>query len=211
MVSIIENDDGKPPPGENKGVWVEMVFPGGEWFARGRMEVQEDRVVVSELRLVSATDTTPQGGINQDVVRRVPLGSFGPIALSVAEFAGRLHPALHAAEPFGRQLAGVKGLLPARPRPRRSAGRDDRFYAELARDYLASIEGGSRSPVKDLAVAREENAPRIRDQVHEARERGLLSKSKSGRKGGMLLPRALDILGATKKRATAKPPNRRRK
>lgn len=212
IVTISENYEGEAPPGKNEGVWAEVVLPGGKWFARGRMEVQGERVVVSELRLVSATtDKTPRGGINQEVVRSVPLGGFGPTALSIAEFASSLHPALRAAEPFDSQLRGFKGLLPARPRPRRSAGRDDLFFAELARDYLASIKGGSRSPVKDLAATRKEKASRIRDQVHEARERELLSKSESGRLGGVLLPRAIDILGATKKRVTVKRPKRRRK
>jgi hypothetical protein len=87
----------------------------------------------------------------------------------------------------------LERLVAPRPRPRRSTGRDDLPYARLARDYVTANRG-SRSPVKDLAEARGERPARIRDMVHEARERGLLSPANSGVRGGVLLPRAEALL-----------------
>lgn len=160
-----------------EALWVEEKITGG-WFAQARMVVQGGRMVVAELRL-SAISKTPPGGITQEVVRRVSLGSFGPYVLAAKSFVdtGRA----------GRSI-------PPRPRPRRASGRDDLFYARLARDYVAAIKDGSRSPVKDLAERRNEPLSRLRDMVHQARERGLLSCGGAGVRGGELLPRAKILL-----------------
>ncbi|MGH9462360.1 MAG: hypothetical protein ACRD1X_14155 [Vicinamibacteria bacterium] len=195
--------------GLTKGAWVQMVLPGKQWLVSGRMEVEGDRVVVAELRLFSLTDKVPEAGISQKVVRRVPFGLFRSFALSMANYATK-YGFRFLEEPIKRELPGLK--VPPRPRPRRSAGLDDLYYAKLADHYIKAItKRGSRTPVADLAAVRGETPETIRDRVHEARVRGLLSKSEPGRMGGVLLPRGLDLLGIARKRKTAKQPKTRAK
>jgi len=62
------------------------------------------------------------------------------------------------------------------------------------RDYLAAIAAGNRRPIREIAVAYRVTTSKARDMVHEARERGLLSKGKSGVMGGKILPRAQQLL-----------------
>ncbi len=162
-----------------EGVWVEMILPGGDWLARGRIVAAPDGPpVVVELRVTPVKDAVPKNGITQQVVRRVPLGTFAPFSVSASK--------------SGDKSTDV--VARPRPRPRRAAGLDDRFYARLAREYLALLAQGSRAPIEDLAAEKGEAVSRIRDRVHEARVRGLLSRSESGRKGGVLLPQALKLL-----------------
>jgi len=190
--------------GLSKGAWVQMVLPGKQWIASGRMEAQGDSVVIAEFRLTPLTDDAPEGGVGQNVVRRVPFGLFRSFALSVAAYAGK-HGFPFLVDRFERQLPGLK--VPPRPRPRRAAGRDDVYYAKMADDYIKAIKNGSRTPVADLATARGETSETIRDRLHEARVRGILSKGEPGRMGGALLPRGHDLLGIGGKR---KPPRRKK-
>jgi hypothetical protein len=182
----------------DKKVWVEAPLADG-WRARGRMEVVRNRPVVVELQILwPKAAPVPGGGITQDVVRQVPLRGFGTYLLACASFADRggiggLRQ--HFESTVGRALPKLKALAPARPRPRRESGRDDLFYARLADEYLSLLARGSRSPIKDIAAVRGESAARIRDMVHEARERDLLTKSKPGQRGGELQPRAIALLG----------------
>jgi hypothetical protein len=88
---------------------------------------------------------------------------------------------------------GAAALI-SRPRPRRNAGRDDLFYARLAAEYVQRLAAGSMSPVKDIARRRDKKQAHVRDWLHEARVRNLLSKSHPGERDGTLLPRAQDIL-----------------
>jgi hypothetical protein len=187
---------GRRPPGQDDGVWVEEKLPGG-WLARGRMVARHGRVVVAELRITPLVDPIPSGGVTRDVVRSVPLGSMAPHVLALASFhqgsgIGGLDE--HFASTVGALLPSLTRIVPPRPRPRRAAGRGDRFYAELARDYLAALERGSSRPVTELAAARKESVSRVRDMVHTARELSLLSPGEPGRRGGRLLPRAHALL-----------------
>ena len=81
-------------------------------------------------------------------------------------------------------------------------GRDDAFYARLAMEYVERFAVGSLSPVKDGAAKRGETAGRIRDLLHEARVRGLLSKGEAGKRAGYLLPRARQVLGGVQRPPT---------
>ncbi len=187
------------PPGQDEGIWIEGKIDA-DWFARARMVGRGGRAVVAELRLC-AIDRVPVGGITQEVVRRVPLGSCGPYLLaykSSVESSGigglRQHLAAFSAAAARAGLDLDRLGSNERPRPRRATGRDDLFYARLASDYVAVIKSGSRAPIKELAAARGEHNARVRDLVHEARKRGLLSPGSSGVRGGELLPRAKTLL-----------------
>jgi hypothetical protein len=110
---------------------------------------------------------------------------------------------------FAKQLLQPRGIkLGSEMRRRRPgrAGRSDSFYLAWAVGYVERLGAGSRRPVKDLA----EHPPKIirgyisdgnltseatvRDIIHQARERGLLTRSPAGRPGGELTPKAKQIL-----------------
>jgi hypothetical protein len=110
---------------------------------------------------------------------------------------------------FAKQLLrghGMKlGSEMRRRRPGR-AGRPDSFYLVWAVAYVERLKVGSRHPVKDLA----EHPPKVvrgyisdadvtseatvRDFIHQARERGLLTRSPKGRPGGELTPKAEQLI-----------------
>jgi hypothetical protein len=56
-------------------------------------------------------------------------------------------------------------------------GHSSRFYAELAAEYRELAQKGVLSPVQEIARRRGEPANRIHQQVHRAREMGLLKPS----------------------------------
>jgi hypothetical protein len=75
-------------------------------------------------------------------------------------------------------------------------GHRERHYAEWAARY-AEASRVSRAPNRDLEARYGFRSSWIRDTVHEARRRGLLTEPPGpGIAGGALTPRALEILGA---------------
>ena len=102
---------------------------------------------------------------------------------------------------LGKQLDREQGSprpLPTRfskeavsaPRRPASKGRDDRFYAAVASLYVEALETGSRKPVVDAAkmlsaTKRGTYEPAyVRDLLHVARQRDLLTRPPKGRAGG---------------------------
>lgn len=80
------------------------------------------------------------------------------------------------------------------PRPGRR-GRDDRWYADLAKAY---VDSGSRTPVKDLSEGLNLSASQVRNLLHEARRRGLLTRSAKGKAGGVLTDSAKELLDGSR-------------
>jgi hypothetical protein len=83
--------------------------------------------------------------------------------------------------------------LEKRPRPGRS-GRGDRWYAEAAQAYVVAHRSGP-TPVKAVAKAQHISPSQLRNVLHQARARGLLTASASGKAGGELTEKARTILG----------------
>src|SRR5438034_10949955 len=75
----------------------------------------------------------------------------------------------------------------------RGRTRSDEFYAELAFEYEWEVRQGNPRPVKTIALRGGLSAMRVRDMLHAARHRGLLSKTRQGRSAGKLTQK-----GATK-------------
>lgn len=104
---------------------------------------------------------------------------------------------------------GAEGLLAehgitkpiAAAAPGRRRGRKpfpDRFYAEVARDYIDAIAKGSRNPTLDAARRLPANRRRrVRDILHEARNRNLLTPAPKGRRQGGDLTETARALLAT--------------
>jgi hypothetical protein len=62
--------------------------------------------------------------------------------------------------------------------------------------YVAALDGGSRHPVQDVArqLGQGHNATFVRDAIHRARERGLLTRAPRGKADGELTEKALALL-----------------
>lgn len=73
-------------------------------------------------------------------------------------------------------------------------GRDDFYFASVAADYVAALRKNSRNPVAALASMRGVSPATVRNLVHEARRRGLLTPSLAGRAGGELTEKAKALL-----------------
>lgn len=72
-------------------------------------------------------------------------------------------------------------------------GRDERFYAEWAREYVAAC-ARSVHPVADLAARYHVSASQVRNLTYACRKRGMLTRSLPGRAGGELTEKALRLL-----------------
>jgi hypothetical protein len=191
-------------------VWTEQTWlevdVGSAWTAAARLAVQNGRVVISELRvfprdrpgrvpglwsgeILGRMATVPAGGITSTLLRKIPIPSYASLAASrIAQWrqAGGLPAesadlALPGVAPFGRK--------------RRRAGKPDRFYAEVAAEYVRLRTKRSRRPVADLAQRRNLKPAQARDAIRTARERQLLSWGHPGKPDGYLTQRAEQLLG----------------
>jgi hypothetical protein len=204
---------------ERGGGWVEGAdvitdAHGGRWRVGAWIVVRRGRPVIGELRVYPATPRArkpgrwagaptdvPLRGLERRLLVKVPVGWYAPAIMAWVSQAATRPGGAAAMYVGGANLGWVEQVLPGatalapRPRPERTVGRSDAFYAELAAAYVQRLAEGSVSPVKDLAAKRGETPGRVRDLLHEARVRGLLSKGEAGRRGGYLLPRARQVLG----------------
>jgi hypothetical protein len=193
--------------------WQEIVVDE-QWLAAVRLAMQDGRVVVSEVRVfprerepgagvaglwsaevLGPVAVVPRGGLTSRLLRKVPLGEVPAHVVSVLSAWDKVRGPLKAlaSDTVREGFPGV--VLNPRPRPERASGRPDVFYAQLAAAYVRAVTRGSRHPVAELAARRGGVDPaKVRDMLHEARERGLLSEGTQGKAEGHLLPRAKQIL-----------------
>lgn len=210
---------GLPEHGPNVDrLWLEVDFAPG-WRAAYFLVPYGGQPVVAEIRIIPADEfpARPAGawraqflgshsgpavrsgdfqcppirrGITARLLRRVPLGVERKHA---AEFLSRFAAeGTWVDERFRAQEKGADVEKRGRP------GRPDRFYASLARDYVLRCNRGSRRPVAEIADRRGLSAAIVRDAIHEARERGLLSPGRQGTPGGQLTPRGQGLLRSGK-------------
>lgn len=217
------------------GVWCRETVAddhGGRWHVDAWVAPRGGRLVLGELRVAPATADAglpgepwpldpakvPRRGLERRMLGKVPVGRFVPQVLAgLSEAAAYQASGPGTFVPRGMWVTGhlveaipaLAGLAP-RPRPRRNVGRDDDFYARLAAQYVKRIRAGSSTPVKDIAEQRGgDTAAHIRDLLHEARQRGLLTKGVTGKSEGALTPRAVALLKGRRK--TAPRPRRRKR
>jgi hypothetical protein len=223
---------------DREGAWLDDVITdahGYRWTVDVWIAIRRGRPVVGEIRIFPAAGPprvtagypwkgtpadVPLRGLERRLLVRVPTGRYATIVQARAAAAALVSgPSAGAVTVQGANLGWLNRILPGvetlapRPRERRNAGRDDGFYARLALEYVQAIAAGSISPVKDVAAKRGEKASRIRDQLHEARVRGLLSEGEAGKRGGVLSPRARQVLAekhATRRKTSAAQSRRRR-
>ncbi len=191
-------------------------------MAAYRLVVKSGRPLVAEVRLLPNDPGEPSrsGRWSEDPLAVPPDGIPGralralKLGVPLKRFSGFLR-GLERDPTFEKQLLGAFGIPPGskivRRRPGR-AGRPDSFYLVWAVAYVKRLATGSRRPVKDLA----EHPPKdirgyvsdgnvtsvatVRDVIHQARVRDLLTDSPPGRPGGELTPKAKQMLRPAKKR-----------
>lgn len=137
----------------------------------------------------------PEGGLTSRALRRVHLGRA--LELAYEQLERWLDRDQRSGRPMPSKFTREAVSAPRRPG---SKGRDDRFYVAVASLYVEALERGSRRPVVD--AAQELSAKRrgvfepayVRDVLHVARQRGLLSRPPKGRAGGQLTDKARALL-----------------
>jgi hypothetical protein len=195
--------------------WVEDDLGDG-WVAAYRLMMKSDRPVVAEVRLFPDDPPVSRGpGQWSEQASAVPSEGIPGRALRdlrltfALERFSRFLRLIEGDPKLAKQLLGAHGIpLGARPAKRRPgrAGRADAYYLAFAMAYVERLAEGSRRPVQDLA----EHPPKaikgyvsdglvaspatVRDIIHQARVRGLLTGSPPGRPGGELTPKAKDML-----------------
>ena len=165
------------------GEWQETDLDTG-WTVREQMAVQAGRRVVSELGIAPTSRTVPVGGITARLLRQVKVGHFARgLHQRIATYFGAA-----TADRVFDHLQWSSGKHPrSRPRRRRV---DDRYYAELARDYVTLWQSGDRRPTQTLARLRAVRPEQMRSHLHLARANGFLSDTTRGTAGGALTGKA---------------------
>jgi hypothetical protein len=226
---------------ETQDIWHEVAVGGGAWIAAYRLFSQNGTPVIGEVRLfpkpeewpdaqpppgswgadlLGARAQVPHGGVTHRLLRELKVGLQDKDMAQVFE----TFRSMGIEAPPDQASAAAPRSPTGRRRGRKPF--PDRFYAEVARDYVAAIDRGSDSPAADVARRRGwDREGRVRDILHEARSRGLLTPPPGvARHGGALTPKASALLDATanvpanvpagtRKRATSAPrqPTRREK
>jgi hypothetical protein len=201
-------------------VWI--VLPvDDDWDSYVRCEAEDGHPVIAELRVLPRLDTpgvpahrdrdadrwvqvtlgqapesaVPSGGLTARALRRVHLGRAIELAY------GQLEEWLERDQRYGRPLPSkfTREAVSVPRRPGRK-GRDDRFYAVVAAAYVDALKMGSRQPVRAAARTLSQRSggtyepAYVRDLLHGARQRGLLTRPPKVRAGGELTEKALEAL-----------------
>lgn len=194
------------------GVLVTLYLEG--WRIRMELAVQGGRLVVSELHLDPEDSgqrargiraQVPRAGITARLLRRVPLHDHVDKILKALrsrddrEFYETLLMATGASELL-RTIRPPAEPTNRRGRPRVAVD----LLLRAAAAYAKAVSRGSAEPVMDGARALRIEPERLRDLVHRARERGLLTPTRQGHGGGELTPHALTLLAKKKRKGGAK-------
>ena len=139
----------------------------------------------------------PPGGLTARLLRKVRLGES---ARFTRKFLQWYRERLGDTGFLPEHLLGRQGLAPPEKTTIRRRGRKgmpDLFYARIARDYAKAINRGGRQPITDVAEAKRLPRNKVRDMVHQARERGLLTDGIPGRPIGQLTQKGMMLLRAS--------------
>ena len=143
----------------------------------------------------------PEGGLTARTLRKgLHLGRASELAYEQIDTWLRQEQRMARPRPskFTRDAIDV-------PRRPGSKGRDDLYYAVVASAYVHALEQGSAKPVVTAAQALSKHyrgtyePAYVRDLLHVARQRGLLTRPPRGRAGGQLTEKAHAVLEREKK------------
>jgi hypothetical protein len=179
-----------PVGGSNYGLVTAVLDDA----ARGGPAASEPFI---ELSPDSLPADIPKNGLTARALRRIHLG----IALElVYEVLPRWIERERGVEYRPLSLSGFTSAAAGAPRRPGRKGRDDSFYAAVSAAYVDALRRGSRQPVVDAARTLGEagggvyKPAYVRDLLHVARGRGLLTRPPRGRAGGELTGKAIEAL-----------------
>jgi hypothetical protein len=185
-----------------------------DWCVGLRIDMREGEMAVGEVRIFPTRQLRDQalqrmsdaafraeGGATAALPASVPAGGLDAMSLKSLPFGRLIRQALadvskfaHVAEELDLAPEGwgnqVENALP-RPGPR---GHPQRFFAEVAGEYLELIRQGDSRPNETLA-RRHTVAPSTgQGWIKTARREGLLTSAGRGRPGGRLTAKATALL-----------------
>lgn len=191
--------------GSSGKVTCELPIDGADgWYVSAVFLQEGEQLVMAELKVFPGPGPSAEGrrmarrrpgewSGRQDALEDVPDGGVSARLLRCIRLTDLQHLVMSKLG-TGSSADGRQGGGAARVGRPGSAGRPDRQYAEWAFRYAKKLAEGSRSPIKDLAAEHGRNPGQVRDLIHDARVRGLLSKERQGRAAGSLTPKAIRIL-----------------
>jgi len=226
LVPVGEREDGSM---ERMDAWFEVPLDGdwetAPWRAAYRVKPRGDRVEVLEVRVfphlgspgVSAGDwnvetgVVPEGGMTARLIRdRLVLGKHIHEMLPALLNQNRetFPPGL-----FGDWLDRLGYPSEVRRGPgarskRGPKGRTDRELAEIAAIYVKVCSKGGRAHVQTTAKKLGLPATVVRDALHRARKRGLLTSTMRGLSGGKLTEYGEQVLAETESQEQASSPTK---
>lgn len=163
---------------------VEVI--GGEWTARWVLARQDGAYTVRSLTLEPNSPTTPPGGITTNLLRELsPQRALSTFLRDIPEaFLDYVSPqTTFRSEPPG---TGTPRTAGGRPRV------SDEELAAVAQAYLRELQSGDSGITtrirKSLGYAKDSL---VRDRVRMCRERGWLSPTHQGRRGGEAGPKLI--------------------
>jgi hypothetical protein len=207
-------------------MWVEDAIDD-DWVAAYRVMVEDGQPLVAEVRLFphaplegrgagrwsERVADVPADGVPGRTLRelrlKVPRGTFAAFVRDIAK------DPRFAAQVFKHSSLSLDAEVQGR-RPGRK-GRSDAFYLVWAVAYVQEMAKGSRHPIKDLAEhppspvkgyvsdGGQVSEATVRDLIHKARTRGLLSEPPRGQPGGHLTEKAKGILSQAGERRSRRP------
>jgi hypothetical protein len=203
------------PPDEVTSQWLEAPLDDG-WLVALRLSAQDGWPVVAELRVfpdegddrdsrwpgcwsaerLGYLAPVPPGGLTARKLREVRLETF------LREQAKQLLAQRDTILRRDHATAGTDNPELTHPGRKRAGSKSDLELAQVAQEYIERCHDPrtAQRPTAALAAARAGwTTTYARDQVHAARERGLLTSLGRGRQGGTLTPKAERLLhqGAT--------------
>jgi hypothetical protein len=156
--------------------------PGHEdWIVLATFQDVPQAPRLHEIRVRPLRNWAPAPGLATEVLRSIRVGDlYRAVLTELRDRRFDLHWDTSVDAEFDRN-----------PRPGRR-GRDDAFYAEWAARYVSMLN--HPSPVAELARQHNYSESQIRNFLHEARKRELLTAAPRGRADGQLTDKATAIL-----------------
>lgn len=162
------------------------------WIYAMRLRIQDGRWVVVELRVFPDSELLNSKGVKHwlagpDSTQEIPLGGLTARHLRRIPFSKPIFDGvMKAARPIARHYRkGASGKTEKRTLK----------LLRIAETYVACLRRRSRRPTADCAQQVNLPVSQVRDAIHRARTRGLLTGSRGqGLAGGELTERALDLL-----------------
>jgi hypothetical protein len=149
------------------------------WQVVAEVATTDAGLQIDRLTVEPWGDVVPPGGITTRMLRQIRTGaiiaSYRAAARAIGAILPEAAPDLSVSERVGRR------------------GRDDRFYARWAAEYVNALTR-SGNPVAEMAARHHLSASQIRNLVYACRKKDMLTAAPPGRAGGELTARAIELL-----------------